>query len=189
MHRTTARPAIRIRRLLALVLFAAVGVALAVIALAMLKTTGLPAVSLSGAPTSAGSEVPAIANLDPALRDAVRAATADAAADGVDIVVNSGWRTPEEQEALLQEAIATHGSEQEAARWVASPDTSAHVSGDAVDVGPWDGWLWLEDHGARYGLCQVYDNEPWHFELRPEAVASGCPATYPDPTHDPRLQG
>ena len=29
-----------------------------------------------------------------------------------------------------------YGSEAEAARWVATPDTSAHVSGDAVDIGP-----------------------------------------------------
>jgi hypothetical protein len=77
---------------------------------------------------------------------------------------------------------------EEAARWVATPETSAHVSGDAVDVGPADARAWLSEHGAGHGLCQVYGNEPWHFELRPEAVDRGCPPMYPDPTHDPRMR-
>ena len=81
-----------------------------------------------------------------------------------------------------------HGSEAEAARWVATPETSVHVSGDAVDIGPAEGAAWLADHGRDVGLCRVYDNEPWHFELFPDAVAAGCPATYADPTEDPRMQ-
>jgi D-alanyl-D-alanine carboxypeptidase len=47
--------------------------------------------------------------------------------------------------------------------------------------------VWLSEHGAAYGLCQIYRNEPWHFELRPEAIESGCPRMFPDPTHDPRM--
>ena len=43
-------------------------------------------------------------------------------------------------------------------------------------------------HGADYGLCQIYGNEPWHYELRPDAVDRGCPPTYADPTQDPRTQ-
>ena len=39
-----------------------------------------------------------------------------------------------------------------------------------------------------YGLCQIYDNESWHYELRPEAIDRGCPPMYADPTHDPRMQ-
>ncbi len=42
--------------------------------------------------------------------------------------------------------------------------------------------------GAEYGLCQIYANEPWHYELRPDAVEVGCPALYADPTEDPRMQ-
>jgi hypothetical protein len=37
-------------------------------------------------------------------------------------------------------------------------------------------------------LCQIYRNEPWHYELRPVAIEHGCPAMYADPTHDPRMQ-
>ena len=132
--------------------------------------------------------VPGVANLDPALLDALRKAATDAEADWVKFFVDSGWRSPEYQAQLLHEAIAKYGSEEEAARWVATPTTSAHVSGDAVDIGRTDAAAWLSDHGAQYGLCQIYSNEPWHYELRPEAVDHGCPPRYADPTHDPRMQ-
>jgi D-alanyl-D-alanine carboxypeptidase len=131
---------------------------------------------------------PDVANLDPALVGALRQAATDAAGDGVEFSVNSGWRSAEYQEQLLREAVSEYGSEEEAARWVASPGTSPHVSGDAVDIGPSDATTWLSEHGAEYGLCQIYDNEPWHYELRPAATDHGCPPTYADPTQDPRMQ-
>ena len=130
----------------------------------------------------------AVANLDPALLRALRRAAAAAAGDGVRLVVNSGWRSAEHQARLLRDAIAEHGSAGKAARWVATPETSAHVSGDAVDIGPSDAAAWLSEHGADYGLCQIYENEPWHYELRPDAVEHGCPPMYADPTQDPRMQ-
>ena len=133
-------------------------------------------------------ELPAVANLDPDLLKALRQAATDAADDGVELYVDSGWRSPEYQEQLLREAVSKYGSEKEAARWVATADTSAHVSGDAVDIGPSGAAAWLSEHGAAYGLCQIYANEPWHYELRPEAGDHGCPAMYADPTHDPRMQ-
>ena len=119
----------------------------------------------------------------------LRRAATDAADDGVEFFVDSGWRSAEYQARLLQEAVSKYGSEKEAARWVAAPDTSAHVSGDAVDIGHSDATSWLSEHGAAYGLCQIYSNEPWHYELRREAVDRGCPPAYADPTQDPRMQG
>jgi len=133
-------------------------------------------------------EVPGVANLDPALLGALRRAATDAADDGVEFFVDSGWRSPEYQRQLLREAVSEYGSEEEAARWVATAKTSAHVSGDAVDIRPVDATAWLSEHGAWYGLCQIYGNESWHYELRPEAIAHGCPPMYPDPTHDPRMR-
>ena len=132
-------------------------------------------------------EVPGIARLGADLRGALRRAATDAAAGGVRFTVDSGWRSPAYQAQLLHEAIAKYGSEAEAARWVATPNTSAHVTGDAVDLGS-SGATWLAGHGAAYGLCRIYGNEPWHYELRPEAVERGCPPVYADPTHDPRMQ-
>ena len=133
-------------------------------------------------------EYAAIARLDPALRKALRTAAKAARRQGITFVVNSGWRSPSYQARLLDRAIETHGSRQEAARWVATPETSPHVSGDAVDLG-WAAAQWVAQHGGRYGLCLVYSNEPWHVELRPSAATDGCPPLYPDPSADPRLQG
>lgn len=132
--------------------------------------------------------VPAVAGLDPALLGALRRAAVDAAGDGVTFVVNSGWRSRAYQDELLRAAIAKYGSAAAAARWVATADTSPHVSGDAIDIGPTDATAWLSRHGAAYGLCPIYRNEPWHYELRPDAVEHGCPPLYADPTHDPRMR-
>jgi D-alanyl-D-alanine carboxypeptidase len=131
--------------------------------------------------------VPAVANLDPRLRRALRDAARDAATQGIEIVVNSGWRSREYQKRLLRDAVAKYGSDKAAARWVAAPDTSSHVSGDAVDIGPSRAAAWLSTHGAEYGLCRIYRNEPWHYELRRNAIDDGCPSMFADPRHDPRM--
>jgi LAS superfamily LD-carboxypeptidase LdcB len=144
--------------------------------------------AVPGGVTVFDDQYPGVANLDPALLRALREAATDAADDGVELYVNSGWRSPEYQKQLLREAVSKYGSEEEAARWVATPDTSAHVSGDAVDIGSFDATAWLSEHGAKYGLCQIYRNEPWHYELRPQAIDRGCPPMYADPTHDPRMR-
>ncbi len=133
-------------------------------------------------------EYPAVTDLDPALLRALRRAATDAEGDGVEFDVDSGWRSAKYQEQLLRGASSKYGSEEETARWVATPTTSAHVAGDAVDIGPAKSTAWLSEHGAKYGLCQIYTNEPWHYELRPEAIDHGCPRMYADPTHDPRMQ-
>ncbi|MCD9874969.1 M15 family metallopeptidase [Streptomyces guryensis] len=132
--------------------------------------------------------VPAVAKLDPGLLKALRRAATAAADDGVRFYVNSGWRSREYQNQLLRRAVAEYGSENEAARWVATAVTSPHVSGNAVDLGHPDATAWLSEHGAEYGLCQIYRNEPWHYELRPSAIDRGCPPMYADPTEDPRMQ-
>jgi len=138
-------------------------------------------------------DMPAVAKLDPGLLGALRHAARDAAKDGITLVVNSGWRSRAYQKQLLRAAVAKYGSEQAAARWVATPDTSSHVSGNAVDIGPARAAAWLSKHGAEYGLCRIYRNEPWHYEWRPEARDArktnddGCPSKYADPRHDPRM--
>jgi hypothetical protein len=133
-------------------------------------------------------EYPGIANLDADLLAALRAAATDAAHDGIELDVNSGWRSVAYQDQLVREAVAKYGSLSEAERWVATADTSPHVSGNAVDIGSDRATAWLSKHGAAYGLCQIYRNEPWHYELRPAAIDGACPRMYADPTHDPRMQ-
>ncbi|MDL4816510.1 M15 family metallopeptidase [Actinomadura opuntiae] len=131
---------------------------------------------------------PAVAKLDPHLLKALRRAASDAAGDKITFYVNSGWRSPEYQNRLLREAVSKYGSKAAAARWVATAATSPHVSGDAVDIGRSAATAWLSRHGAEYGLCQIYRNEPWHYELRTGAIDHGCPTMYADPTQDPRMQ-
>ena len=138
--------------------------------------------------TTVFSDVPAVAKLDPALLAALRTAAADAAASGVELEVSSGWRSRRYQAELFREAVEKYGSEAEAERWVARPGTSVHEAGDAVDVGPSSAVTWLATHGDAFDLCQVYRNEPWHYELQPGATVRGCSTPYADPTHDPRMQ-
>jgi D-alanyl-D-alanine carboxypeptidase len=204
-RRTIRRTQIRRRRVAGLlVVIAAIAAALGYQVLASAPSTAAPATDVAHSKhrgalgeadgavpdgtTVFDDEIPGVAKLDPALLGALRQAAADAADDGVEFVVDSGWRSPTYQAQLLHEAISKYGSEEEAARWVATPSTSAHVSGDAVDIGPSGAAAWLSQHGAAYGLCQIYTNEPWHYELRSEARDHGCPAMYADPTHDPRMQ-
>ncbi|QIM19683.1 M15 family metallopeptidase [Leucobacter coleopterorum] len=132
--------------------------------------------------TAFGDHFPGIVNLDPDLLHALRQASTAANAEGVDVFVNSGWRSKEYQAQLYREAAAKYGSEEEASRWVATPEVSSHVSGRAVDLGGVDATAWFSQFGASYGLCQTYENEPWHYELRPEAATEGCPAMSTDAT-------
>lgn len=145
---------------------------------------GSPTGDLPDGITVHESGYPGIDGISPELLAALRSASADA---GIDFTVTSGWRSAEDQHELLRDAIGTYGSAAEAARWVATPETSAHVSGEAVDLGPWDATDWLSKYGASYGLCQVYDNEAWHYEFRGSAPTAGCPERYPDASFDPRL--
>lgn len=122
---------------------------------------------------------PAIAGLDDDLRAALQSAARDAQAAGVDFWVTSGWRSTAYQQSLLDRAVDRYGSLAEARKFVSTPETSEHVQGRAVDIGPTDGADWTIRKGARYGLCQTYANEMWHFEL---ATTPGgtCPQPLPD---------
>ena len=139
-----------------------------------------PAMVFRGDPL--GPDRPTVRRLSPDLRAAVTRAAVDALDDGVTLSVTSGWRSRAHQERLLEEAVRRYGSESVARRFVATPDTSAHVTGDAVDIGPASADAWLRRHGSAYGLCQVFANERWHFEL---ATSPGgrCPAMLPDSSY------
>src|SRR5215471_19199556 len=56
-------------------------------------------------------QYPGIANLDPDLLRALRAAANEAAHGGIELVVNSGWRSVAYQDALRREALSEYGSE------------------------------------------------------------------------------
>ncbi|WP_232299626.1 M15 family metallopeptidase [Leucobacter komagatae] len=121
----------------------------------------------------------AVARLDPALREAVQSAASDAAADGVELLLTSGWRSADYQAMLLRDAVDEYGSESAAREFVSTPEGSRHVSGEAVDIARVDPALWLEQYGSAYGLCRVYANESWHFELA-TTPGTECPPMLAD---------
>ncbi|MGW5878275.1 M15 family metallopeptidase [Nocardiopsis terrae] len=129
-------------------------------------------------------DVPALTGLDTELLAAVHdAADAALAEDGIEVLVTSGWRSERYQRFLLDSAVGVYGSEEEAARWVAGPEESSHVTGEAVDIGRTDAAYWFAEHGPRFGLCQTYANEIWHYELTVEPGGT-CPEPVTDASAD-----
>ena len=122
---------------------------------------------------------PALAQVDPPLLNAIQDATRAAAAEGVDLRITSGWRSKGFQQRLFDDAVRQYGSEDIAKQFVASPDVSKHVVGQAVDVAPVDADKWLIRNGAQFGLCQSYANELWHFELAVDQQGN-CPPLRPN---------
>ena len=105
-----------------------------------------------------------------------------ARADGVELIITSGFRTLERQKMLFDREVEIRGSEREASKWVLPPQFSHHPQGLAIDVnypGDQPGAYWLERNGSRFGLCRVYANEWWHFE---GVIAPGqrCPVLAPN---------
>ncbi|WP_197377230.1 M15 family metallopeptidase [Mycolicibacterium baixiangningiae] len=126
-------------------------------------------------------ENPTVGRLDPPLLAAVQEATRRAASDGIAVEINSGWRSVGFQQRLFDDGVRTYGSVETARQFVASPQTSMHVVGRAVDVGGPDAAAWMARNGPRFGLCQVYANELWHYELTADA-AGACPPMKPNAT-------
>ena len=101
---------------------------------------------------------------------------------GIEMHIDSGYRTIETQNYLFQRAIKEHKTPEEAIKWVLPGDLSRHPWGLALDVNlhhEKSGASWLEANGATFGLCRVYENEWWHFE---PLIAPGviCPPLLPD---------
>jgi hypothetical protein len=122
---------------------------------------------------------PAVNRLDPALLDAIERAADSASADGITIGLTSGWRSPDFQQQLFDDAVVQYGSATIASQYVASPQVSKHVVGKAVDIGPAGADNWLIRNGSAFGLCQIYANEIWHFELASD-YGGACPPLRPN---------
>lgn len=138
-----------------------------------------PLISLGGsALAESATATGEVIEIHPLLASRFAAAELTAAREGVNLYITSGFRSQARQEILFANAIKKYGNETEAAKWVLPAHFSHHPQGLAIDVNyPKDpsGAKWLEDNGARFGLCRVYANEWWHFE---GVIAPGqsCPA-------------
>jgi hypothetical protein len=80
---------------------------------------------------------------------------AAAAADGVALVVNSGFRSDAEQAALF--------AANPDPRWVAPPGRSLHRCATELDLGPSGAYAWLAANAGRFGFVQRYSWEAWHY--------------------------
>jgi LAS superfamily LD-carboxypeptidase LdcB len=175
------------RRRAAVGALVAVPAALVAARLASSGVTAEPAGATSTTTTpTAATTTSAPTGLEPALVDAFERAQASAADDGYKLRITSGFRTAKEQAALLEAEAAERGSLEEALWWVFPPDRSMHVQGLAIDVGDGPAADWLDEEGARFGLCRTLSWEWWHFEWRDRWEAAGaCPAPARTPDDAP----
>jgi len=89
---------------------------------------------------------------------------AAAQADGVALIVVSGFRSNAEQAILW----ARHPDP----KWVAPPGTSLHRLGTELDLGPSGAYPWLYANAPRFHFIKRYAWEPWHFGLNLNAGSS-----------------
>jgi len=80
---------------------------------------------------------------------------AAARADGVVLMVVSGFRSDAEQ----AELFAAHPDP----TWVAPPGQSLHRCATELDLGPSSAYGWLAANAGRFGYVQRYSWESWHF--------------------------
>ena len=84
-----------------------------------------------------------------------------AAADGIDLVIRSGFRSHERQRWLYEAWKAGHGAK------AAKPGYSVHEAGRALDLYlDGDTYAWLEKHARRFGFHRTVRGEPWHWEFK-----------------------
>ena len=112
----------------------------------------------------------------------------DMRAEGHRPVVVSGYRSPQEQQNILDDKVQEYinqghkraVAEKMALQWVAQPGTSEHQLGIAVDINPdytvtkgWGFYEWLLSNAHKYGFINRYpadkveitgiSNERWHY--------------------------
>lgn len=80
--------------------------------------------------------------------------------------VMSGFRSPDRQAQLWQNALAKYGSPEAARKWVAPPGRSQHNYGNAVDLKYLDpaATAWAHENAQKFGLNFPLSNENWHIE-------------------------
>ncbi len=90
---------------------------------------------------------------------AMRAAAASA---GIELVVNSAWRSLEAQQLLYEKYLAGKGA------LAAKPGYSNHQAGIDVDIESGNGsnaaYVWLTQNAAHFGFRRTVASEPWHWE-------------------------
>ena len=114
----------------------------------------------------------------PETRDALVAMASAAREQGVQLAVDSGFRSFGFQKRILEGLLTKGRPFLNAVRWTAPPGYSEHMTGRAVDVVPSDAtfkdtpaYQWLRQHAADFCFTETYplgnaggfDWEPWHW--------------------------
>jgi soluble lytic murein transglycosylase-like protein len=84
-----------------------------------------------------------------------RLAAAARSEAGIDLLINSAYRSDAEQARLF----AAHPDP----KWVARPGESLHRFGTELDLGPPAAYGWLERNAGRFHFIKRYAWEPWHY--------------------------
>ena len=126
--------------------------------------------------------------LTPAAAKSWQAMVEAAAADGVILMIVSGFRSVEYQAQLIRKKIDAGQAIKAILKVNAAPGYSEHHSGQAVDVATpgsrplteefevTEAFEWLGEKAGRFGFSMTYprDNpwgfiyEPWHWSIKPE---------------------
>lgn len=96
---------------------------------------------------------------------------AAAAQDGVELRLESGFRTVEQQRELYRAWRKGHGNK------AARPGKSNHQSGRALDIAVKSvpgALAWLEENAASFGFKRTVKSEPWHWEYVDIPIARGA---------------
>lgn len=91
----------------------------------------------------------------PDVAEAFDRMAAAAQADGLDLIVVSGFRSDAEQ----AELFAAHPDP----TWVAPPGQSLHRCATELDLGSAAAYGWLAANASRFGFVQRYSWEAWHY--------------------------
>jgi soluble lytic murein transglycosylase-like protein len=112
-----------------------------------------------GAATGGGYDGPLATRMGEQMRPDVAQAfdrlAAAARADGISLIITSGFRSDAEQAALF----AAHPDP----KWVAPPGKSLHRLGTELDLGPPSAYGWIAANAPRFGFVKRYAWEDWHF--------------------------
>lgn len=114
-----------------------------------------------------------------------------AEADGVPLLIDSGYRSTWYQKKIYQRKMERGKTFEEIAKSVAPPGYSQHSLGCAADFSPsnWqfagtEMYRWLQEHGGRFGFVETYPKnnpggEPWeasHWCYHPPQPEEGLEA-------------
>lgn len=109
--------------------------------------------------------------------------------EGYDLVINSSYRSYEEQEEICDTYLELYG-ENYVLNYVAMPGFSEHQTGLSFDVGSKDSnvfaeseeYEWIQEHAHKYGFIQRFPSkyqaitgfraEPWHYRYVGKKIAT-----------------